>query len=400
MNQELATAKFAEPILVYNEKTFAQMLNHLSKQTFLALDTESDSLYRYYPRVCLIQISTFGESQDHDEPPIVDYLVDPLRLNDISPLGLLLANSAIEVIMHAAENDILELQRNFQFTFQHIFDTQLAARILGWPHAGLAAILEEQFGIISDKRMQRTNWGKRPLTPQQIAYAQMDTHFLPALRAVLVDQLKAADRWDEAKDAFAMLSKLDYQQYGNHKRAFWQMKITKEVPREATAVLEALWEWRERVAQTENWPPFKILNDEILGALAVQQPQTLEELKQVGHLSEQQSTRHGKALLNAIADGRQRPLPAPPEARLRPEQLLDKPALNRYEALRRWRAKVAEERKVALDIIFNNSTLVELAQRLPHNQAEILEIPEIGPWKAKTYGPDILALLHKTPPSN
>ena len=95
MNQELATAKFAEPILVYNEKTFAQMLNHLSKQTFLALDTESDSLYRYYPRVCLIQISTFGESQDHDEPPIVDYLVDPLRLNDISPLGLLLANSAI-----------------------------------------------------------------------------------------------------------------------------------------------------------------------------------------------------------------------------------------------------------------------------------------------------------------
>lgn len=400
MNQELAAAKFAEPILVYNEKTFAQMLNHLSKQTFLALDTESDSLYRYYPRVCLIQISTFGESQDHDEPPIVDYLVDPLRLNDISPLGLLLANSAIEVIMHAAENDILELQRNFQFTFQHIFDTQLAARILGWPHAGLAAILEEQFGIISDKRMQRTNWGKRPLTPQQITYAQMDTHFLPALRAVLVDQLKAADRWDEAKDAFAMLSKLDYQQYGNHKRAFWQMKITKEVPREATAVLEALWEWRERVAQTENWPPFKILNDEVLGALAIQQPQTLEELKQVGHLNEQQSTRHGKALLNAIADGRQRPLPAPPEARLRPEQLLDKPALNRYEALRRWRAKVAEERKVALDIIFNNSTLVELAQRLPRSQAEILEIPEIGPWKAKTYGPDILALLHKAPPSN
>ncbi|MFN8486870.1 MAG: HRDC domain-containing protein [Caldilineaceae bacterium] len=400
MNQELTAAKIAEPILVYNEKTFAQMLNHLSKQPFLALDTESDSLYRYYPRVCLIQISTFAENQDHAEPTIVDYLVDPLRLNDISPLGLFLANSAIEVIMHAAENDILELQRNFQFTFQHIFDTQLAARILGWPHAGLAAILEEQFGIISDKRMQRTNWGKRPLTPQQITYAQMDTHFLPALRAILAEQLKATERWEEAQDAFALLSKLDYQQYSNHKRAFWQMKITKEVPRDATGVLEALWEWRERVAQTENWPPFKILNDEVLGALAVQQPQTLGELKQVGRLNEQQSTRYGKTLLNAIADGRQRPLPAPPEAKLRPEQLLDKPALNRYEALRRWRAKVAEERGVALDIIFNNSTLVELAQRLPRNQAEILEIPEIGPWKAQTYGPDLLAMLHKTPPSH
>src|SRR5690242_5748233 len=123
MNQQITAVKITEPILVYNEKTFAQMMNHLSKQAFLALDTESDSLYRYYPRVCLIQISTVGDAQNHDQPPIIDYLVDPLRLDNISPLGLLLANPAIEVIMHAAENDILELQRNFQFTFQRIFDT-------------------------------------------------------------------------------------------------------------------------------------------------------------------------------------------------------------------------------------------------------------------------------------
>jgi ribonuclease D len=260
----------------------------------------------------------------------------------------------------------------------------------------LAAILEEQFGIISDKRMQRTNWGKRPLTPQQISYAQMDTHFLPTLRTLLIEQLKSTGHWEEAQEAFTLLSKLDAQQYANHKRAFWQMKITREIPREATGVLEALWQWREQVAQKENWPPFKILNDQVLGVLAVQKPKELEELKQSAGLNDQQLMRYGKTLLSVIAEGRQRPLPAHPESKLRPEQLLDKSALNRYEALRRWRTRVAEARGVALEIIFNNSTLIELAQRAPRNEAEIREIPEIGPWKAKTYGPDLLAILHKS----
>ena len=398
MNQPIIVPKIEEPILVYNEKTFAQMLNHLRKQPLFALDTESDSLFRYYPRVCLIQISAFAEGQAQEPPAIVDYLLDPLRLDDISALGLLLADPTIEVVMHAAENDILELQRNFHFTFQQIFDTQLAARILGWPHVGLAAILEKQFGIISDKRMQRTNWGKRPLTPQQISYAQMDTHFLLTLRTILIEQLKTARHWEEAQEAFLMVSKLDAHQYANHKRVFWQMKITREIPREATGVLEALWQWREQAAQNENWPPFKILSDQALGALAIQQPKELNQLKQSNELSEQQLARYGKTLLTVIAEGRQRPLPAYPESKLRPEQLLDKPALNRYEALRRWRTQVAEARGVALEIIFNNNTLLELAQRAPRNETEIGEIPEIGPWKTKTYGPELLAVLHKTKP--
>ena len=129
---------------------------------------------------------------------MVDYLVDPLRLNDLSALGNLFATPDVEVVMHAAENDMLLLQRNFGFTFHRVFDTQLAARILGWKQVGLAAILEAQFGIVSDKRMQRTNWGKRPLTPEQITYAQMDTRYL-LLRELLIDELKQRKRWEEAK---------------------------------------------------------------------------------------------------------------------------------------------------------------------------------------------------------
>ncbi len=394
MTNRILAAKIEDPVLVYNEKTFAQMMSHLSKQALFALDTESDSLYRYYPRVCLIQISTFADAQHPDLNQIVDYLVDPLRLPDIGALGILLADPSIEVVMHAAENDILELQRDLHYTFQNIFDTQLAARILGWPHVGLAAILEEQFGIISDKRMQRTNWGKRPLTPQQITYAQMDTHFLPTLRMILIDQLKAKGRWEEAQEAMTALSKLDYQANVHPKRSFWQMKVTREIPREATGLLEALWQWREQLAESENCPPFKILNDQTLGALTRQRPKTLSELQQIAGWSEYQRVHYGQALLDVIAEGQRRPLPAPPAFKMRPEQALDKHALNRYDALRRWRSNVAEARGVALEIIFNNNTLLELAQQAPQTEAQILEIPEIGLWKAKTYGPDIIRILH------
>ncbi|MCX6044481.1 MAG: HRDC domain-containing protein [Chloroflexi bacterium] len=394
MTNRTLAAKIEDPVLVYNEKTFAQMMNHLSKQTLFALDTESDSLYRYYPRVCLIQISTFADAHQPDLNQIVDYLVDPLRLQDIGALGLLLADPSIEVVMHAAENDILELQRDLHYTFHNIFDTQLAARILGWPHVGLAAILEEQFGIISDKRMQRTNWGKRPLTPQQITYAQMDTHFLPTLRTILTDQLKTKGRWEEAQEAMTALSRLDYQANAHPKRSFWQMKTTREVPREATGLLEALWQWREQLAESENCPPFKILNDQTLSALAMQRPKMLSELQHIAGWSEHQRVRYGKALLDVIAEGQRRPLPALPEFKMRPEQALDKLALSRYDALRRWRSHVAETRGVALEIIFNNNTLLELAQHAPQTEAQILEIPEIGLWKAKTYGPDILRILH------
>ena len=173
--------RLGNPILVYNGAAFSQMIDHLSERRLLAVDTESDSLYSYYPRVCLIQISTYTDP-DVEPGVITDYLLDPLRCQQLDGLRSLLADADREVIMHAAENDLSLLQREHQFSFGQIFDTQLAARIMGWKKVGLAAILEKYFGVISNKHMQRTNWGRRPLTPEQIAYAQMDTHYLPALR--------------------------------------------------------------------------------------------------------------------------------------------------------------------------------------------------------------------------
>jgi ribonuclease D len=392
-NHTLDSGKSENPLLVYNRKSFAGLMTHLSRQSHIALDTESDSLFRYYPKVCLIQITIYADPVSPDPSQVVDYLVDPLRCPEIKLLELVLADPAIEKIIHAAENDIVTLQRSFGFSFQNVFDTQLAARILGWQRVGLAAILEEQFGVISDKRMQRTDWGKRPLTPQQIAYAQMDTHYLLALRERLVNELQTRGRWEEAAEAFGQLSRLRPDGRNEATRSFWQMKGLRDLPATLLGPLSALWSWREAEAQRKDLPPFKILNDEVLIALAQQRPTSLAQLQQTRGVSTYLANGHGAALLRALEEGSQRPPPPPPAPTLRPEQILDAATIRRFEALRRWRTQTAEARGVSPDVVFTNETLLEIAQRRPQDQAALLEVPAIGPWKARTYGPAIFVTL-------
>lgn len=387
------SARLAPPTLVNTGATFQKMLKQLDGQRLIALDTESDSLYRYYPKVCLIQLTTFADPNDQDPKKIVDYLLDPLALNDLQALGTLLRDPTVEIIMHAADNDILILQRDFDFQFHTIFDTQLAARILGWQQIGLGAILQHFFGVTSDKRMQRTDWGRRPLTAQQIKYAQMDTHYLPALRAKMMQELNAVDRWEEAQEAFTMLQLIDYNDREPSARSFWQMRQLRDVPHDAYGVLEALWQWRETEAQKQDRPPFKIATDQTLIALAVEQPNDLKTLSAVKGVGQKQIHQQGRAILRSIAEGQQRPIPEPPvnERQEAPEKSVQ----NRYDTLRQWRTQAAEARGVAPEIVFSNHILMALAQRMPTSEAEITEIPEIGPWKARTYGQALLAILHE-----
>lgn len=382
------------PILVNNQASFAQLIAHLRTQPIIGLDTESNSLFRYYPHVCLIQITAYVDPQQPVSDMVVDYLLDPLALKNISALAPILSDPATEVIMHAAENDIIILQRDFSFQFSNVFDTQLAACILGWKQVGSAAILQDLFGVTSDKNMQRTDWGQRPLNQKQIAYAQLDTHFLPALRLRLIEALQKSGHWEEATEAFALLRQVTYQEPAP--RTFWQMKHTREVPTAATNVLEALWLWRENEAQRRDRPPFKIMTDAQLTQLATVQPTAVDALAHMQGFGPKIANQYGLQLIETIHQSRQRSLPEPPEAILRPEQLVPKPVQNRFEALRHWRTAVAEQRGVQPDIVFTNSTLLAIAQLEPKSADDLLAVPEIGPWKARTYGPAILATLKKT----
>ncbi len=141
------------------------LANELQRHPIIAVDTESNSLYAYRERVCLIQFST----------PLADTLVDPLALDDLTPLAPIFADPKIEKVFHAAEYDLICLKRDFGFEFANLFDTLVAARILGRKHVGLGAILAAEFNVEQDKRFQRANWGARPLPPDHLFYAVQDT---------------------------------------------------------------------------------------------------------------------------------------------------------------------------------------------------------------------------------
>ncbi|MCB0256415.1 MAG: ribonuclease D, partial [Anaerolineae bacterium] len=218
-------------------------------EPIIAVDTESNSLFAYYPRICLIQISFPG----------ADYVIDPLVV-DVDPLDEIFADPACQKIFHAAENDILGLKRDFGFSFTNIFDTMMAARILGWQHAGLAAILENLYGVTLNKKMQRTNWGKRPLDAQQLSYAQLDTVFLLDLKEKQEVELRQRGRFEEAQESFDRLPDLEYQSKDFDPDGFWSVPGARDLSPKELAVLRELYIFRDQQASHEDRPPFKIFD--------------------------------------------------------------------------------------------------------------------------------------------
>jgi len=371
------------PILVDTPAAFAAFLAALAAEKRMALDTESDSLYRYFHKVCLIQIST----------PTTDYLLDPLRLTDLKPLGRFLADPAVEKVFHAAENDILLLKRDFGFEFSHVFDTMLAARILGRRGVGLAALLGECFGVELDKRVQLTDWGRRPLTHQQLSYARLDSRYLLPLCDLLAQELQARRRWREAQEVFAELPNLAYVEKPFDPDGFWRSKVVRELQPAELAIFRELYLWRDQQARSLDQPPFKVLTDQVLSQLSQTQPARVGDLPLNARLAD----RFGPAILQAIARGRAAAVPPPPVRRHNSDGRPDPAVSARYDRLRVWRAQRAEARGVDSDIILNNETLMLIARACPDSPEALAALGVVGAWKLEEYGADLLRIVAEPP---
>ncbi len=367
------------PLIVTNPHQLKLLAAELAAAGRLALDTESNSLYVYHHQVCLIQLST----DDHD------VIIDPLAFDDLSPLGEVLAREDIEVTIHAAENDILLLHRDFGWTFGRVFDTLWAARILGWPRPGLASILKEHFGVVLNKRMQRTDWGKRPLSPAQLDYARLDTHYLLPLRDHLEQALRDAGRWEEAQEVFSELRGIRWEE--KPEPTMWRLSGVHHLEPEQQAVLHALFQWREQRARQRNLPPYRVLSNQTLMALAQELPQTEAELRAIPGMPRHLPDYLARKLLRVIQKGRRARPPVPPRASSgsRP----DAATQARYEALRHWRTQKAAERGVEPDVILTNSKLMAIARANPASLEALAQLELLGPWRLQTYGPEILRVL-------
>ncbi|MBN1219556.1 MAG: HRDC domain-containing protein [Anaerolineae bacterium] len=368
-----------QPIWIDTPPRLVQLIKNLSGEPVVAVDTESDSLYSYFEKVCLIQFST----------PRTDYLVDPLNV-DISGLVDFFANSSIQKVFHAAEYDVLSLKRNYQFTFANFFDTMLAAKILGWPRYGLGNIMEKYFGVKLDKRFQRYNWGKRPLSQNALDYARLDTHYLLPLREIQLQKLTAQHRLREAGEAFERQTQAEPSPKVFDPDDFWRIKGCKDLSPQQQAIVRELFITRDKIARKIDRPSFKVMNDSTLIRLAEQQPKSGEELRQIKGLSDKLLSYNTHDILTAIEKGTTAPTPTYPTNNIhRP----DEATLARYEALRQWRNNLAAERGVEPDVILGNDILMDIARHNPQTRPALLRVESLGRWQEETYGPALLTVL-------
>ncbi|RLC95441.1 MAG: ribonuclease D, partial [Chloroflexi bacterium] len=351
MRKQTAEKDALSPILITRRDDWAILLENLSDQPAIAVDTESNSLYAYQEQVCLIQISIPG----------ADYIVDPLADLDLSPLAPIFANPAVQKIFHAAEYDVMCLKRDFGFRFANLFDTMWAARILGWPHVGLGDVLQETFDVHTNKRYQRHNWGKRPLEPQALTYAGLDTHYLLPLRRLQADALTHKGCMEEAQEIFAQVAATEPASHTFSPESFWRIKGAHDLTRHEQAILRELAIWRDREARRQNRPHFKVLGDRTLVTLAQASPHTPERLLGLDGLKPYHVRRYGKHILRAIKQGAHAQPPRLPSPPLRHSEA----EVNHFQAMRAWRKQVAAERGVAPDVIISNATLWTLAEQHP-----------------------------------
>ena len=368
------------PILVTRTEQLDALVKSLQKEALISVDTESNSLYAYREQVCLIQIST----------PDADYLVDPLALPSLDPLAGFFADAAIEKIFHAAEYDLLCLRRDYGFQFKNLFDTQIAARILGWEKVGLGSILERLFHVHADKKYQRANWGIRPLKTHMLHYAQLDTHYLIPLREHLKALLQENNIWDLAVEDFTRACHVNHWRKRPVDELCWRVNGAQDLTPQKAAVLQELCMLREGIAEKMDRPVFKVIGNKALIQLAETCPKSEAELRSIHGLSPRLVARHGREMIAAIQrglNGAPRKYPKKPR--------LNQAYLDRMEALRDWRKHTGRSHHVASDIILPRDLMFEIVKKNPTNAQNLKAIMVDIPWRFENFGGQILHVLQK-----
>ena len=374
-----------KPIYIDSARDLHQWVKYLQTQERIAFDTESNSLHAYRGQTCLIQLST----------PDKDILLDPLLIGDITALGEVFANPKIEKVFHAAEYDLICLKRDFHFEVLTVFDTMAAARVCGYRRVGLSAMLEDLFGIAHKKTHQTDDWAQRPLPAGYMRYAQIDTHFLLPLRDRLHEELRQAGQLEEAREYFADVTAFELKSQEFDPSEFWSLCRPDALTGRQMAALRELYILRDGLAQMVDYPPQKLMGNKALLAIARMLPRRRNQLYGIRALPAWLVRQSGDEIIEAVAHGRASQLPLRP-----PRQKPPPPAVvKRYKALHSWRRETALARGVESDVIISKQALWELAQRQPAAVDELNGIRGLGPWRRKTYGSALVAIVNSRPPS-
>jgi ribonuclease D len=362
--------------------SLAPLLHALERVDEVALDTEADNMYHYKTRVCLLQFLVDGEVF------LVDVLAPGLKLD--------LLWKALEkkhLIMHGSDFDLRLLHDLCRFSPHSLFDTMLAAQLLGLERIGLASLLDQHFGVALDKDGQKANWSKRPITEKLLNYAALDVWHLPALRDILKRELKKLGRLDWLEQQCRAQIKTGFEGFAPPTEHDWRIGRSERLRGPGLSVLHAVWHWRESQAQRLDTPPFKVCGNALLLKIAETAESGESEATILGsvHLGKRHE-RIFPSLAGAVKAGLARdPKSLPRRPGRDPNHVsLTQAEIEFQDRIKADRDRVANQLEIEPTLIANRSQLAQIA-RHPRKIGDILL-----PWQADLLRnePSLKAVVH------
>ncbi len=342
--------------MIASSAELAELLPQLEPVDRIAIDTEADSLHCYFEKLCLIQLSLPGK----------DFLIDPLAGFDLAPLCHALTPK--EIILQGADFDLRLLRRAFNFNATRVFDTVVGARLLGHREFSLAALVERYFGVILSKGSQKANWAQRPLPQKMAEYAINDKHYLLPLAEKMEAELREKNRYEWfMQSCQRALAQASVERVKDEDEA-WRISGSGTMGPRASAILRALWHWRDQEARAADRPPFHILQNHLL----IRAAQDFDEgrVPEFRHLSPRRRRIFMEAAEQALGSPESEwPPRRPRRVGLRPTQEMEKAA----EDLRKRRDTAAEQLGIDPSFIAPRATVESLA--IDRTRGETLLVP-------------------------
>jgi ribonuclease D len=370
--------------LIETPDELAGIIEVLEKQDAVGVDLEADSMFHFKEKVCLVQMAT----RCHN------FVIDPLKINDLSLLRPIFGNPKIQKIFHGADYDVRSLYRDFQIVIRNMFDTQLASRFLGDKATGLEAVVHKRFNVRLNKKYQKKDWSERPLSEKMIEYAARDTFYLLPLNEILRKELQDKGRLDWVREECDLLSRVRAMQ-GNGEPLFLRFKGAGQLSHRRLGVLEAVLQFRARLAEEKDRPLFKVFSNISAMKLAVSAPTTLPDLKKTKILSPKQINMFGSALVPVIREALSMPLDKLPSYPQKKPPILDPNVPKRMKALKIWRDVCANKLNIDSSIITPKNIMTTLAVIKPKDLDELERIDELKNWRKKEFGKKIIEVLNQ-----
>ena len=350
----------------------------LFQERCIALDTESNSRHRYPERVCLIQVATNSKV----------YLIDALAVNDMSPIGEVLADEMVVKVIQGADYDIRCLDREWEFRVRNLFDTSIAARFVGMKQTGLSVLTEALLGahMPKDARIQKSDWSHRPLSQEALDYAATDVWYLLSIQQALMSKLRTLARSPWVVEECARLEEIRYVA-PDPETAFLSLKGSHRLDGQEKAILKRLFMLREAEARRRNRPPYYVLPHETLVYLA---SNPAADLAQLSGLRGQIDSRFGRLLRATLYKGLADPsITSPIRYSIRPMTPIE---IERLQILKRWRVNLGRQLSIDPALVWPKVSLERLA-KAPRTVGNELQSPDVRQWQREQFATSLEASL-------